>query len=191
VSLRRPIVRGIWGTDRARTRAHTDCDIRTVATPAGASLRLARPTDRLAAITVMYAAGLDFAVLAQFYDHNGFDGVIFGHPQYPYHLEFTTQCGHQVGAAPTEDLLLVFYTPDQDEPDARSGISPCSVVQSLLGCVWEDVRGSRGHGVGLQNAARARRLLLDGTLPSVLLILSMSKRTFWMINPTAFSGSRR
>jgi hypothetical protein len=66
----------------------------------------------------MYATGLDFTVLAEFHDHDGFDGVILGHPQQPYHLEFTTQRGHQVGNAPTQDHLLVFYLPDQDEWEA-------------------------------------------------------------------------
>jgi len=50
---------------------------------AGAVLRVARPTDHLAAIAEMYAQGLDFTVLAQFEDHDGFDGIILGHPQQP------------------------------------------------------------------------------------------------------------
>ena len=81
----------------------------------GAVLRVARPTDHLAAIAAMYATGLDFTVLAEFHDHDGFDGIILGHPHQPYHLEFTTQRGHQVGKAPTQDHLLVFYIPDNDE----------------------------------------------------------------------------
>ena len=80
---------------------------------AGAVLRVARPTDHLAAIAAMYATGLDFTVLAEFHDHDGFDGVILGHPHQPYHLEFTTQRGHHVGKSPTQDHLLVFYLPDQ------------------------------------------------------------------------------
>jgi YycE-like N-terminal domain len=82
---------------------------------AGVILRIARPTDNLIAIAAMYATGLDFTILAEFHDHEGFDGVILGHPQHPYHLEFTTQRGHRVGKAPTQDHLLVFYLPDQDE----------------------------------------------------------------------------
>src|SRR5215510_11584937 len=81
----------------------------------GAVLRVARPTDHLAAITEMYATGLDFTILAQFEDHDGFDGIILGHPQQPYHLEFTTQRGHQVGRAPMQDHLLVFSLPDHDD----------------------------------------------------------------------------
>ena len=84
----------------------------------GTILRIARPTDHLAAIAKMYATGLDFTILAEFHDHEGFDGVILGHPQHPYHLEFTTHRGHQVGRAPTKDHLLVFYLPDRDEWEA-------------------------------------------------------------------------
>jgi hypothetical protein len=62
----------------------------------GATLRVARPTDNLAAIAAMYARGLGFTVLTEFTDHCGFDGIILGHPKQPYHLEFTSQRGHQV-----------------------------------------------------------------------------------------------
>ncbi len=42
----------------------------------GSIMRVARPTGNLAAIAEMYAKGLGFMVLAQFQDHEGFDGVI-------------------------------------------------------------------------------------------------------------------
>ena len=75
-------------------------------------MRVARPTDNLAAIADMYTRGLGLTVLATFTDHDGFDGVILGHPRHAYHLEFTSQRGHQVGTAPTQDHVLVFYIPD-------------------------------------------------------------------------------
>ena len=81
-------------------------------------MRVARPTDNLAAIAEMYARGLGFDVLAAFKDHRGFDGVIVGHPKQAYHIEFTSQRGHEVGKAPSQDHLLVFYVPDKDEWDA-------------------------------------------------------------------------
>ena len=59
----------------------------------GVILRVARPTDNLAQISQMYKRGLGYAVLAQFEDHQGFDGVVLGHPQHPYHLEFTHHRG--------------------------------------------------------------------------------------------------
>jgi hypothetical protein len=129
---------------------------------AGAILRIARPTDHLTALAVMYATGLDFVVLAEFHDHDGFDGVILGHPQHPYHLEFTMQRGHQVEKAPTQDHLLVFYLPDQDEWKAScarmlaagffrvSSYNPYWDVQEQT---FEDLDGYR---VVLQNAAWTR-----------------------------------
>jgi hypothetical protein len=39
---------------------------------AGAVLCVARPTDHLTTIAEMYATGLDFIVLAQFENHDGF-----------------------------------------------------------------------------------------------------------------------
>jgi hypothetical protein len=78
-------------------------------------MRVARPTNNLSAIADMYARGLGLTILAQFTDHEGFDGAILGHPRHPYHLEFTSQRGHQVGVAPTKDHLLVFYIADEGD----------------------------------------------------------------------------
>ena len=126
---------------------------------AGAVLRVARPPDRLAAIAEMYATGLDFTVLAQFEDHDGFDGIILGHPQQPYHLEFTTQRGHHVGTAPTQDHLLVFYLPDQNEWEASCArmlaagfrrVPSYNPYWEVQGQTFEDLDGYR---VVLQNAA--------------------------------------
>ena len=77
-----------------------------------AHLRVARPTDDLAAVVRFYRDGLGFEVLAEFKDHDGFDGVMLGRPGAAYHLEFTRKAGHPAGKAPTEDNLLVFYLPD-------------------------------------------------------------------------------
>ncbi|ALW87164.1 glyoxalase [Hymenobacter sedentarius] len=77
------------------------------------TLRIARPTDDLAALLRFYCHGLGLQQLASFANHNGFDGVMLGSPQAPYHLEFTHRPGHRVGRAPTADHhLLVFYLPN-------------------------------------------------------------------------------
>jgi hypothetical protein len=75
------------------------------------TLRIARPTSHLHAISKMYREGLGLEELGAFEGHDGFDGVILGHPDSPWHLEFTTREGHDSGRAPTEDNLLVFYLP--------------------------------------------------------------------------------
>jgi hypothetical protein len=125
----------------------------------GSTMRVARPTDNLAAIAAMYTKGLEFAVLAEFKDHSGFDGVILGHPRQPYHIEFTSQQGHKVGKAPTKDHLLVFYVPDKDEWESRcaqmiSGgfqqVASYNPYWDLHGRTFEDIDGYR---VVLQNAA--------------------------------------
>jgi len=80
--------------------------------PKSAKLRVARPTDNLAAISEMYIKGLGFQLLGSFEGHNGFDGTIIGHKEHNYHFEFTHHRGTKVGKAPTHDNLLVFYFND-------------------------------------------------------------------------------
>ncbi|CNH96202.1 prolyl endopeptidase [Yersinia enterocolitica] len=77
--------------------------------PSTLVMRVARPTDNLKLISEMYCRGLGFSELGSFADHQGFDGVILGHPHHAYHLEFTHHRGMRVGFAPTQDNLLVFY----------------------------------------------------------------------------------
>lgn len=74
--------------------------------------RVARPTDNLDAVLRFYRDGVGMEVIASFRDHADFDGVMLGLPGASYHLEFTHHRGHRVGRAPTQDNLLVFYTPD-------------------------------------------------------------------------------
>ena len=81
--------------------------------PTSSVLRIARPTDNLKELALMYVEGLGFEVLSEFFGHDKFDGVILGHPLHSYHLEFTHHRGTKVGKAPTMDNLLVFYLPDR------------------------------------------------------------------------------
>lgn len=122
-------------------------------------LRIARPTDDLAAVVAFYRDGLRFDVLYEFADHDGFDGVMLGHKGAAYHLEFTRKAGHTVGRAPTEDNLLVFYLSDETEwrvAVARleeAGHQPVKAFNPYwdrLGKTFEDPDGYR---VVLQNAA--------------------------------------
>jgi catechol 2,3-dioxygenase-like lactoylglutathione lyase family enzyme len=82
---------------------------------AGATLRVARATDRMEEIRGFYVEGLGLELLAMFEDHAGFDGLILGAPQSPYHLEFTRKRGRPAGAAPDPESLLVFYLPGRAE----------------------------------------------------------------------------
>ncbi|CAI2511061.1 Uncharacterised protein [Serratia ficaria] len=117
-----------------------------------AVLRVARPSDRLQEIAAMYCRGLGFEILGEFVDHQGFDGVMIGHPQHAYHLEFTHHHGVRAGRAPTQDHLLVFYLPEADEwrqaceRMLAAGFSPVSAYNPYwdrLGRTFEDVDGYR------------------------------------------------
>jgi catechol 2,3-dioxygenase-like lactoylglutathione lyase family enzyme len=78
-------------------------------------LRVARPSNDLAALLPFYRDGLGLQALGQFTNHAGFDGLMLGHPQAPYHLEFTHKRGHQAGGSPSPEHLLVFYFPNAAE----------------------------------------------------------------------------
>lgn len=79
------------------------------------TLRVARPSDNLESLLTFYCDGLGMDVLYRFEDHDGFDGIMLGSRQAPYHFEFTRAHGHSAGRAPTQDNLLVFYLPASEE----------------------------------------------------------------------------
>jgi hypothetical protein len=122
------------------------------------ALRVARPTDNLAAIAGMYRDGLGLSVLAAFEDHQGFDGIILGLPNHPYHLEFTHRRGESVGRAPARDNLLVFYIPETAEWEIACGrmvsagfrqVPTDNPYWATSGRTFEDIDGYR---VVLENA---------------------------------------
>lgn len=77
------------------------------------TLRVARPTNDLAALRHFYIEGLGLQELYAFTGHDGFDGLMLGHPGAPYHLEFIREAGHVAPPAPTPENLLVFYLPER------------------------------------------------------------------------------
>lgn len=115
-------------------------------------LRIARPTDQLDRVALMYEQGLGVVRLGEFRDHDGFDGVMLGHEQHAWHLEFTQLRGHSVARAPTQDNLLVFYVPDRKEHEqvcARMAAAGFLAVAAYnpywdkLGVTFEDCDGYR------------------------------------------------
>jgi catechol 2,3-dioxygenase-like lactoylglutathione lyase family enzyme len=76
-------------------------------------LRLARPSRDLGAAKRFYTQALDFQVLAEFADHDGFDGVMLGYPGWTWHLELTRRRSVPVDPRPTDEDLLVLYLPDR------------------------------------------------------------------------------
>lgn len=122
-------------------------------------LRVARATDNLDAVMRFYCEGLGLQVLFQFSGHDGFDGVMIGSANAPYHLEFTAARGHVAGRAPNQDSLLVFYLPDPPqwqrsvERMRAAGYDPVASFNPYWdrnGHTFEDPDGYR---VVLQNAA--------------------------------------
>ncbi|NDJ19459.1 VOC family protein [Myxacorys almedinensis] len=125
----------------------------------GKIIRVARPTDQLGQVVRFYTDGLGLQILYRFENHEGFDGVMVGIPGEPYHFEFTQQREHLVGRAPTQDHLIVFYLPDQQEWQRAveqmeaTGYEPVKSYNpywETSGVTFED---PDGYHVILQNAA--------------------------------------
>lgn len=125
----------------------------------GPHLRVARPTDHLDEVTRFYRDGLGFEVIASFTGHDGFDGVMLGHRGQGYHFEFTHKAGHVVGRAPSQDHLLVFYLPDDDEWEAavarmRShGYAPTPAFNPYWDVHGQTFEDPDGYRVVLQHKA--------------------------------------
>lgn len=122
-------------------------------------LRVARPSRDLNAARRFYTRALGFQVLAAFTDHQGIDGIILGHPAWPYHLEFTRRREEPIEPRPTDEDLLVFYLPEPStwhETVRRCHDRGASVVASSNpywdkhGITFEDADGYR---IVLQQAA--------------------------------------
>ncbi|NHB90858.1 VOC family protein [Photorhabdus cinerea] len=122
-------------------------------------LRIARPTDNLNQIVKMYCQGLGFIVLAKFENHENFDGVMLGHPNHLWHLEFTHHRSTTVGRAPTQDNLLAFYIPGHSEWLHQTSLMKTAgfidvpsynPYWDVQGKTFEDIDGYR---VVLQNTA--------------------------------------
>ena len=122
-------------------------------------LRIARPTEDLERIAAMYAAGLGMRELGRFHDHGGFDGIMVGAPDGPYHLEFTREHGAPSPPRTTPEHLLVFYVADRAAWESRcaamerSGFTPVASHNPYWeshGRTYEDPEGYR---IVIQNAA--------------------------------------
>ncbi len=79
---------------------------------ASTSIRVARPTDRLAAVLRFYTEGLGLERIGGFEDHHGYSGVILGLPGRELQLEFISHHDGSPGGVPNAENLLVFYLDD-------------------------------------------------------------------------------
>jgi len=90
-------------------------------------LRSARPSDRLGALRRFYADALGLAVLAEWQDHEGIDGLVLGEPGSAgsphggWQVEFVHVRGEAAPPPPPGDEhLLVFYVDDRATLAARA-----------------------------------------------------------------------
>lgn len=116
------------------------------------TFRIIRPTDNLEALLPFYRDGLGLTVLDSFQGHDGFDAIIMGRENVPYHFAFTRTDKHQAGKAPTKENLLVFYLPDHTEWEnavermKAAGFVPVSAFNPYWdkkGVTFEDPDGYR------------------------------------------------
>jgi catechol 2,3-dioxygenase-like lactoylglutathione lyase family enzyme len=130
--------------------------VHTRSTP---QLRVARPSLDLDAATSFYTTGLGLDVLGTFADHAGFDGVLLGHAEWPYHLELTRRCDGPATPRCTDEDLLVFYLPDRAEWEAAvqrlhalgaRSVPPSNPYWSAHGLTFRD---PDGHRLVLQHGA--------------------------------------
>ena len=121
-------------------------------------LRVARPTNNLKEAVKFFKEGLGFEIIASFENHEGFNGVMFGHKKISYHFEVTEQIGHSVEINPTQEDLLVFYINDKSDWEyyknklAELGfkkVNSSNPYWNLNGVTYEDYDGYR---VVLQNS---------------------------------------
>jgi catechol 2,3-dioxygenase-like lactoylglutathione lyase family enzyme len=123
------------------------------------AIRIARATNDLARLVPFYRDGLGFDIIGSFADHAGFDGIMFGRTDAPYHFEFTLERGVPCARRPHPDDLVVVYLPDRAEWDAAVarmeslGFTPVAAHNPFWdrgGRTYEDPDGNR---VVLYNAA--------------------------------------
>ncbi|WP_298430755.1 VOC family protein [uncultured Jannaschia sp.] len=126
---------------------------------AAPTLRVARAATDLDALLPFYVEGLGFDVLGRFADHDGFDGLMLGHPNAPWHLEFTRHGDAPAPPPPGPESLLVLYLPDPGdwraatERMARAGFPPVDAANPYWDARGRTYADPEGWRTVLQNAA--------------------------------------
>lgn len=78
-------------------------------------MRIAKPVSNLERSFLMYSQGLDLQKIAEFNNHDGFNGIMLGRNDISWHIEFTVCQHHPVQPSQTEEDLLVLYYPHKEE----------------------------------------------------------------------------
>jgi catechol 2,3-dioxygenase-like lactoylglutathione lyase family enzyme len=74
-----------------------------------AAVRFARPTADLDAAVRFYRDDLGLRQLAEFHDHDGYDGFVLGLPGSPVHLEITARAGELPANVSSEHQLVLYF----------------------------------------------------------------------------------
>ncbi|EAU0764657.1 VOC family protein [Salmonella enterica] len=122
-------------------------------------MRIAKPVTNLERSFLMYNQGLGLHKIAEFEDHNGFNGIMLGRGDLQWHIEFTFCHNHPVQPLPTEEDLLVLYYSDENEwmSACKRMIDAGFRVSTSFNPYW-DVNGKTfvdrdGYRVVMQNKA--------------------------------------
>lgn len=124
----------------------------------GNHLRVARPTDNLEEIAALYRHGLGLQVVADFRDHDGYDGVVLGGPGLGWEIEFTQEAGAAAPGSPSPEHLLVVYEPDSERWSAVCArMADAGFVAVVSGNPYWNLSGRtfadpEGYRVVIQNA---------------------------------------
>ncbi|PXX58081.1 hypothetical protein DFR70_11554 [Nocardia tenerifensis] len=73
------------------------------------AVRFARPTARFDEVVAFYRDGVGLTILAQWCDHDGYDGVVFGLPGAEVQMEITQHGSPPVIPTPHPENQLVLY----------------------------------------------------------------------------------
>ena len=80
-------------------------------------LRVARHTDNLEKVISFYIEIMGLEIMGDFKNHDGYDGVLIGKPNWDWHLEFTIS-QENPNHIFDEDDILVFYPKTKAELDS-------------------------------------------------------------------------
>ncbi|HKX94450.1 MAG TPA: VOC family protein [Methylibium sp.] len=83
-------------------------------------LRSARPTNDLAALRRFYVDALGCRAVAEWVDHQGFDGLVIDDGSGAWQVEFVVDRARPAPPVPSHEHLLVFYVADRAALAART-----------------------------------------------------------------------
>ncbi|GAA2706451.1 hypothetical protein GCM10009865_22770 [Aeromicrobium ponti] len=107
--------------DKDATFKHIECPYEIIvrkewkgSVPA-VQFRIARPTNQLEKLIDFYEKGLGLERIGEFWQHEGYDGIMLGLPDNQYHIEFTQSEEIMELPHPTKEHLFVFYVANRFE----------------------------------------------------------------------------